>query len=166
MMLTTIISLHVRIHIYFVIPFIPNMRDCLTSWVLRWWRSTFPSEYQVWKLLNYDGCSSATNQYISTIRLAGLEDRKIAAAGCWDMLTLVILLTWWVDLNDSGDMICPIKSDKLESIISEARTAFKCNINVYSEQPMWIESALGLKNIALGYFRSSWFDLFDVKQIQ
>ena len=44
---------------------------------------------------------------------------------------------------------------QIRSIISEARTAFKCNINVYSEEPMWIESALGLKNIALGYFRSS-----------
>merc|ERR1719491_866025 len=59
------------------------------------------------------------------------------------------------DLNHSGDMVCPLKSDELESIISEARTAFKCNIDVYSEEPMWIESALGLKNIAVGYFRSS-----------
>jgi len=58
------------------------------------------------------------------------------------------------DLNESGDIICPNKSDKLESVIAEARTAFKCNIDVYSEEPMWIESAVGLKNIVLGYIRS------------
>ena len=29
------------------------------------------------------------------------------------------------DLNDSGDIICPKKSDKLESAIVESRTVFK-----------------------------------------
>ena len=55
------------------------------------------------------------------------------------------------DLNDSGDLICPMKSDKLETVVSEARTAFKCNIQVYSEEPIWIASTVGLKNIAFGY---------------
>jgi len=58
------------------------------------------------------------------------------------------------DLNDSGDIICPAKSDDLEMIVSEARTAFKHNIDVYSEEPIWIESAVGLKNIIGGYIRS------------
>ena len=58
------------------------------------------------------------------------------------------------DLNDSGDLICPMKSDKLETIVAEARTAFKCNIKVYSEEPIWVSSAVGLKNIVLGYLWS------------
>jgi len=142
-----------------------------------------------------NGYSSATKQYISTIRLAGIEDRKDSGGRLLghaytryladlmggqvlgtptrlalglkegtprqysfhyenDMDRKMYVEKIYKDLNDSGDMVCPLKSDELESIISEARTAFKCNIDVYSEEPMWIESALGLKNIAVGYFRS------------
>lgn len=140
--------------------------------------------------------SSATKEYISTIRLAGEKDREDSggrllghaytryladlmggqvlgtptrlALGLKEGTPRQYSFTYdegmdrkmyvekiYKDLNDSGDMICPMKSDKLESIVSEARTAFKCNIDVYSEEPMWVESALGLKNIALGYFRST-----------
>mmetsp|Transcript_16580 Transcript_16580/g.20270 ORF Transcript_16580/g.20270 Transcript_16580/m.20270 type:complete len:296 (-) Transcript_16580:22-909(-) len=60
------------------------------------------------------------------------------------------------DLNVSGDMLTDeAGSDNnatlLEGFVEEARSAFKHNIHVYSEEPIWLDSVVGLKNIAAGW---------------
>lgn len=54
------------------------------------------------------------------------------------------------DFNESGKMM---NDDVviLEEVAEEARAAFRHNINVYGEEPLILDSLLGLKNIATGY---------------
>ena len=62
------------------------------------------------------------------------------------------------DLNASGDILTKDIGDRqvgrdtvLEEIVEEARSAFRHNIEVYSEEPIWAASIVGLKNIILGW---------------
>ena len=62
------------------------------------------------------------------------------------------------DLNASGDILTKDIENRqvgrdtvLEEIVEEARSAFQHNVDVYSEEPIWIDSLLGLKNIIGGW---------------
>lgn len=69
------------------------------------------------------------------------------------------------DLNISGSLLLESRGvDKgtsndddlsseelLEEIVDEARLAFRHNIEVYAEEPIYIDSLIGLKNIVTGY---------------
>merc|ERR1712125_232516 len=59
------------------------------------------------------------------------------------------------DLNASGNILAGNggRDDNvtLEKIVDEARSAFKHNIEVYSEEPIYLQSFMGLKNIVTGY---------------
>eukprot|EP00956_Cyclotella_meneghiniana_P012174 scaffold17271_cov69-Cyclotella_meneghiniana.AAC.13 len=62
------------------------------------------------------------------------------------------------DLNVSGDILTENIKDRqlgrdtvLEDIVKEARSAFQHNVEVYSEEPIWMDSLLGLKNIIGGW---------------
>lgn len=46
------------------------------------------------------------------------------------------------------------KNDKIEEIVSEARIAFQHNIHVYAEEPIYLDSIVGLKNIISGWILS------------
>jgi len=59
------------------------------------------------------------------------------------------------NLNSSGDILAKNKGRDsnviLEEIVNEARSAFKLNIQVYSEEPIYLDAVVGLKNILSGY---------------
>jgi len=67
--------------------------------------------------------------------------------------------TFYSDLNASGEIISQKKGHTcegalnsiLEEIVDEARAAFRYNIKVYSEEPIGIDSMIGLKNIISGW---------------
>mmetsp|Transcript_44907 Transcript_44907/g.50717 ORF Transcript_44907/g.50717 Transcript_44907/m.50717 type:complete len:307 (+) Transcript_44907:169-1089(+) len=58
--------------------------------------------------------------------------------------------TIYHDLNQCGK-IMKDDDDLLESVVGEARGAFRHNVSVYAEEPIIVDSVLGLKNIVSGY---------------
>ena len=52
--------------------------------------------------------------------------------------------------NDSNDDDF-VSHELLEGIVDEARLAFQHNIKVYAEEPIYLDSIIGLKNIVTGY---------------
>ena len=62
------------------------------------------------------------------------------------------------DLNEAGKILEEKKGDRgadngvlLEEVVSEAREAFRHNVNVYAEEPIVFDSIVGLKNIVTGW---------------
>eukprot|EP00546_Thalassionema_frauenfeldii_P000636 CAMPEP_0178935510 /NCGR_PEP_ID=MMETSP0786-20121207/24595_1 /TAXON_ID=186022 /ORGANISM="Thalassionema frauenfeldii, Strain CCMP 1798" /LENGTH=333 /DNA_ID=CAMNT_0020613685 /DNA_START=67 /DNA_END=1069 /DNA_ORIENTATION=+ len=61
------------------------------------------------------------------------------------------------DLNEAGKLLEKIgdhnadNGSLLEDVVSEAREAFRHNVNVYAEEPIIFDSVVGLKNIATGW---------------
>lgn len=54
------------------------------------------------------------------------------------------------DFNESGKIMND-DDVMLEGVVEEARAAFRHNIEVYGEEPIMLDSLLGLKNIVSGY---------------
>ena len=50
-------------------------------------------------------------------------------------------------LNDAGDLL---SEDQKIQVVEECRVAFRCNVEMYSEEPYYVDAAKGLYNIAKG----------------
>lgn len=54
-------------------------------------------------------------------------------------------------LNEAGEML---PAEGREKVADEASHAFRCNIDVYSEEPIYVDSLRGILNICTGYVGS------------
>ena len=62
------------------------------------------------------------------------------------------------DLNDTGDALIPTidcsrndeNMSKLNEFVIETRSIFQHNANIYNEDPIYLESTIGLENILSG----------------
>jgi len=59
--------------------------------------------------------------------------------------------TIYRDLNEAANFIRESDEDNLEAAVDEARLAFSLNVKVYSEEPIALDSLVGISNIITGW---------------
>ena len=91
-----------------------------------------------------------------TYRIPGLWDLFLAVGG-----RRAYIESLYESLNVAGDTIRSSSTNaddqdqkNWDAVIEETKLAFRHNIAVYSEEPMWMDGLRGCANVAIGMVRS------------